>query len=147
MKKKIKKRLLKVFDNYELTLLIIFGSYNSDNFNKDSDIDLAVKVNLPDKISKNRIKLLDKISSIFDHRDIDLILLNYAEPLIKYKIACEGSLIYEKKKGLFQKFQIRAMSEHNDARKFYELDKKSINDFLEGRKKYGRKKVSPPKIK
>ena len=76
-----------------------------------------------------------------------MILLNYAEPLIKYKIACEGSLIYEKQKGLFKKFQVRAMSEHNDARKFYELDKKSINDFLEGRKKNGRKKVNPPKIK
>ena len=147
MKKKIKKRLLKVFANYELTLLIIFGSYNSDNFNEDSDIDLAVKVNYPDQIIENKKEILDKISSIFDHRDIDLILLNYAEPLIKYKIACEGSLIYEKKKDLFQKFQIRAMSEHNDARKFYKLDKKSINDFLEGRKKNGRENVSPPKIK
>ncbi|MGM0438514.1 MAG: type VII toxin-antitoxin system MntA family adenylyltransferase antitoxin [Bacillota bacterium] len=147
MEEKIKKRLLKVFDNYELTLLIIFGSYNSDNFNEDSDIDLAVKVNDPEQIRKNKKEILDKISSIFNHRDIDLILLNYAEPLIKYKIACEGSLIYEKKKDLFQKFQIRAMSEHNDARKFYELDKKSINDFLEGRKKNGRENVSPPKIK
>ncbi|MFW6028869.1 MAG: type VII toxin-antitoxin system MntA family adenylyltransferase antitoxin [Halanaerobiales bacterium] len=147
MEEKIKKRLLKVFDNYELTLLIIFGSYNSDNFNEDSDIDLAIKVNDSEQIRKNKKEILDKISSIFDHRDIDLILLNYAEALIKFKIACEGSLIYEKKKGLFQKFQIRAMSEHNDARKFYELDKKFMNDFLEGRKKNGRKNVSPPKIK
>lgn len=147
MEEKIKKNLLKVFSDYELTLLIIFGSYNSDNFNKDSDIDLAIKVNAPEQIKKNRNEILAKISSIFDHRDIDLILLNYAEPLIKYKIACEGNLIYEKEKGLFKKFQVRAMSEHNDARKFYELDKKSINDFLEGRKKNGRKDVSPPKIK
>ena len=83
MEEKIKKRLLKVFDNYELTLLIIFGSYNSDNFNKDSDIDLEVKVNDPEQIREN----------------------------------------------------------------FMNWIKKSINDFLEGRKKNGRKKVNPPKIK
>ena len=83
MEEKIKKRLLKVFDNYELTLLIIFGSYNSDNFNKDSDIDLEVKVNDPEQIREN----------------------------------------------------------------FMNWIKKSINDFLEGRKKNGRENVSPPKIK
>ena len=147
MEEKIKKRLMKIFEDYELTLLIIFGSYNSDNFNKDSDIDLGVKVKKPDQILKNRNKILDKISSIFDYRDIDLVLLNYAEPLIKYKIACEGKVIYEKEKGLFEKFQVRAMSDHNDAKKFYMLDKKQITDFLEGKKKNGRKNVSPPKVK
>ena len=74
-------------------------------------------------------------------------MLNYAEPLIKYKIACEGKVIYEKEKGLFRKFQVRSMSEHNDARKFYDLDKKYINNFLEGKKKNGRQNVSPPKVK
>lgn len=147
MEEKVKQSLLKVFADYGLTLLIIFGSYNGENFNKDSDIDLAVRVNLPDQILKNRSEILDEISIIFDHRDIDLILLNYAEPLIKFKIACKGNLIYEKERGLFKKFQVRAMSEHNDARKFYELDKKSIDNFLEGRKKNGRKEVSPPQVK
>lgn len=147
MEEKIKNKLLKIFAKYELTLLIVFGSYNSENFNKNSDIDLAIKVKKPDEILKDRDKVLNEISVIFDYRDIDLVLLNYAEPLIKYKIACEGKVIYEREKGLFRRFQVRAMSEHNDAQKFYELDKKFINDFLGGKKKNGRQNISPPQVK
>ena len=48
MEEKIKNKLIKLFDHYELSLLIIFGSYGSKNFKEDSNIDLAVKVKNPD---------------------------------------------------------------------------------------------------
>ena len=147
MEENIKNKVLGIFSKYKLSLLVVFGSYNSKKFNKNSDIDLAIKVEKPDNLLKNRTKILNEISEIFNYRDIDLILLNYAEPLIKYKIACEAKLLYEKEKGIFKKFQVRAMGEHNDAQKFYELDKKYINDFLEGKNKNGRQNVSPPKTK
>ncbi len=41
MEEKIKNNLLNIFDKYELTLLIVFGSYNSEKLNKNSDIDLV----------------------------------------------------------------------------------------------------------
>lgn len=91
--------------------------------------------------------MLEELSGYFDYREIDLILLNHADSLLKFNIATDGKLIYEKEKGLFQIFQVRAMSEHNDARKFYELDKKYIDNYIKEGGKGGKYRTGPPKVK
>lgn len=140
------KLLTELCKKYKLQLMILFGSC-AINMNKtNSDIDLAIYARDLDLIEEKKIVLLNKLAKIF-HRDIDLILLNKANSLLKFNIAREGKLIYEKKEGMYKIFQVRAMSEHNDARKFYELDRQYINNYLVGRYNNGKQRVSPPQIK
>jgi predicted nucleotidyltransferase len=145
-KEKINK-IRGILKNYELQLLILFGSYESENFNENSDIDLAVKVKKESSLKKNQDHVLYSISKIFDLRPVDLVLLNHADPLIKFKIASEGKLLYQNEKGLFEKFQVRAAAEHNDVRKFYQLDQKFIDNFLERSQTNDRSSHRAPKIK
>ena len=66
-------------------------------------------------------------------RDIDLIDLRKADPLLKFQIARDGVALYQAgSAGQFALFQVRAMQEYNDARKFFDLDKEYIRAFLRG---------------
>lgn len=140
-------QLKKICTQYSINLLIIFGSYASDMFNEESDVDIAIMAENPYKILKTQKKLVGELSRLFEYRDIDLILLNHADPLLRFIIARKGKLVYEKEKGFFNIFKVRAMSEHNDAQKFYKLDKQFLEQYIERGILYGKQRVSPPKIK
>jgi len=140
-------KIKNILSDFGLELLILFGSYESEKFSENSDIDLAVKVKNMDFLKNNQDHVLYSISKIFGLRPVDLVLLNHADPLIKFKIASEGKLLYQNKKGLFEKFQVRAASEHNDARKFYQLDQKFIDDFLEKSQTNDRSFNRAPEVK
>ncbi|RCW57374.1 HepT-like ribonuclease domain-containing protein [Halanaerobium sp. ST460_2HS_T2] len=83
-------KIREILKNYELQLLVLFGSYGEENFNENSDIDLAVKVKKESSLKKNQDHVLYSISKIFDLRPVDLVLLNHADPLIKFKVASAG---------------------------------------------------------
>ena len=131
---------------YQIKLMILFGSYNTDDFNSESDIDPAIEVDDCDLIYKYREQLLNEISSIFSFRDIDLVLLNHADPLLKKQIVSSGELIYERRPGDFNKFKVRAYKEYFDAKKFYQSDKDLIKKYIKGGGNNGRQRVSPPQI-
>jgi len=141
------KKLINLCKKYQINLMIIFGSFVTENFNHKSDIDLAILATNINLIKDNRVLILKKLENLFKHREIDLILLNHADPLLKFNIATEGKMIYEKEAGIYNEFLVRAMNEHNDAKKFYKLDKKYINDFLKRSENNGQQRVSPPKVK
>lgn len=132
---------------YKISLLILFGSYGTAKFNNNSDVDLAVIGEDLGLIKLNQMDILNELAKIFNNREIDLIVLNYADSLLKFNIANDGKPIYEKEKGLFQIFQVRAMSEHNDGQKFYQLDKEYIDNYIREDDNSGKQRVSPPEIK
>lgn len=141
------EKLKDICEKYKIHLMILFGSYGTERFNNKSDIDIAIIGENPQLLKTRYLEMLEELSGYFDYREIDLILLNHADSLLKFNIATDGKLIYEKEKGLFQIFQVRAMSEHNDARKFYELDKKYIDNYIKEGGKGGKYRTGPPKVK
>lgn len=147
MKEEKINKIKDILADFGLELLILFGSYENKNFNEDSDLDLAVKVKNVEQLKKEQLDILNQISALFSQIPVDLILLNHADPLIKFKIASEGKLLFQNEKGLFEKFQVRAAAEHNDARKFYQLDKKFIDIFLERSQTNDRSPHRAPKVK
>ncbi|MFW5999787.1 MAG: type VII toxin-antitoxin system MntA family adenylyltransferase antitoxin [Halanaerobiaceae bacterium] len=140
------KKLNNFCSKYNIKLMVVFGSYGTEMFNERSDIDLAVITEDVRALGINREEILSEVSSFFANREIDLVILNHADALLKYNVAVEGKLIYEKEEGLFHEFMVRAMSEHNDARKFYELDKKYIDNYIKESGNYGEQRVSPPQV-
>ncbi len=130
-----------------IMVFILFGSYAANRFDSESDVDVAILVKNPVSILKSRTRILKKLSDLFGYKDIDLVLLNHADPLLKFNIAREGKLIYEETKGLFNIFKVRAMSEHNDAKKFYQLEKEFVKQYIERGKLNGKPRVSPPQTK
>lgn len=147
MKEEKINKIKEILDDFDLQLLILFGSYGGENFTKNSDIDLAVRVSHLKSLKENQLQILNQLSLLFEHHPVDLVLLNHADPLIKFKVASEGKLLYQSEENLFENFQVKAAAEHNDALKFYQLDKKFIENFLERSKDNDRSTHSAPKIK
>jgi len=61
---------------------------------------------------------------------IDLIELDRCSPLMKYQVARDGKLIYEKNTEDFLKFRVHAWKEYADTAKFRKIQKDSIDLWL-----------------
>ncbi|MFM6322641.1 MAG: type VII toxin-antitoxin system MntA family adenylyltransferase antitoxin [Microcystis panniformis] len=121
-----------------LKLLILFGSRARGEHRLDSDWDLAISYDETNRqtgikeISNDYLTSLSILSELFEiNRDsIDLIELDRCSPLMKYQVARDGKLIYEKNTGDFLKFRVRAWKEYADTAKFRKIQKDSIDLWL-----------------
>ena len=122
----------------DLKLLILFGSRARGEHRPDSDWDLAISYDEANRethikeISNDYLTSLSILSELFEiNRDsIDLIELDRCSPLIKYQVARDGKLIYEKNTGDFLKFRVCAWKEYADTAKFRKIQKDSIDLWL-----------------
>jgi len=65
---------------------------------------------------------------------LDLVYLNYADPLLLSEIAKNGVLLFQDRKSRFAEFKITALKRHFDAEKFYRLEDLCLERFLKKRR-------------
>lgn len=148
------KKFNQLAEKFDLKLVVLYGSASSDQMTEASDIDIGILFN-ENKASENirdmsfLAKLENELSKIFSGkvREIDLSILNFASSLLKFQVARNGKLIYERDSGIFKRFQVQAMKENQDACKFYDLERDYIRSFIEGARKNDREKINPPEVK
>jgi predicted nucleotidyltransferase len=120
-----------------LKLLILFGSRARGEDRPDSDWDFAVLYDKNfDKLESSYLDLFPLLGELFNvNRDrIDIVELNHCSPLMKYQVARDGKVIYEKNIGDFLRFHLQAWKEYADTAKFRKAQKESIDLWL---KKWG----------
>ncbi len=149
-----KDKLNELAEEFDFKLVVLYGSAITGQMTEDSDIDIGILLN-ENKASENfqeisfLAKLENELSKIFAGkvREIDLSILNFASPLLKFQVARKGEPIYEENIGDFRNFQVKAMKENQDARKFYNLERDYIRSYIKGDKEDDRRKVNPPQVK
>lgn len=52
--------------------------------------------------------------------DVDLVILNHANPLLKFQVAKTGKPVYEETSSLFARFCSLALRQHEDSKVFYQ---------------------------
>jgi len=114
-------KLNKILKKYRLKLIILFGSFASGKNHKESDLDLAVLG--AEKISfENQIKLINEFTKIFS-QEIDLTVLNNANPLLGFQIS-KNSLLLAGKQADFLNFKLQAFHAFNDYAPYFEMERK-----------------------
>lgn len=100
-KDKIVKILKEYFEKEDNVIFAyLFGSYAKGKERENSDVDIAVYVN--ELIAKDSKKVLDfqikHMSNISDilKKEVDLVILNQASPLLRHEVISEGILLVEK---------------------------------------------------
>lgn len=122
-----------ILNKYSISLLITFGSFGTDRFNENSDIDIAFK-------SKKQLSPYDEISMLndfvayFGRDNIDLINLKKATPLLLYEIACKGNVLYEENHS-FLDFKLYASFRYADTKHLRIARKKYLDMEIEDLKK------------
>lgn len=99
-----------------LRLIVLFGSQVSGRTHPASDVDVAVLMERT-LSQAQRTRLWADLSALFQ-ADIDLTLLNRAEPLLLNQVATRGRLLYESKRGAWQDFKGYAFRYYQDAQKY-----------------------------
>ena len=125
-----KKEIARIAKKFQLKLVIVFGSFASGKNHKDSDLDIAIFGS--DRIFFDaQIDLTNEFAVIFD-RNIDLSLLNDANPLLLFQVSKNASLLFGSREE-FLKFKLYAFKAYNDYLPYFKmenkLNKKIINSY------------------
>jgi len=95
----------------------LFGSEARGTSHKESDVDIGVlfdkKIN-PKNYLKLEGKLIELFSEIYPKKEINIVNLNIASPLLKQVVILEEKLLYEKSEANRILFQIKTLHEYED---------------------------------
>lgn len=100
-------------------LVVVFGSAARGSDRPDSDLDVAV-------LFDGGVPLPGEAAAPFDARreaaaralragrEIDLVVLDEADPLLLREVALDGRPVYEQEPGAFEEFRLRAIKRYLD---------------------------------
>lgn len=97
--------LNKIVEKYNIEMLVYFGSYGTEFYNSESDIDIAFLS--ADYLSgKDKLNLLEDLFHYHKKSEIDPVDLRTADLILKYEIAVSGRLLYEKEENMFERYSL-----------------------------------------
>ena len=90
----------------ELSLLVLFGSRARDDAHKRSDWDFAYLAERPVDPLALRADLVDALGT----DRVDAVPLNRASALLRYRVAADGTPLFEREPGSFARFWLAAVT-------------------------------------
>jgi len=125
MKKKIISLLSRRND---IRFAFIFGSFVSQQMTSSSDLDIALF--FKDIINFNEINELREELTVALRKEIDIVMLNTASPIIRMQVLKKGILIINNEPKSYNEFFVKTVNEYDDLKKI----RKEIEDtILKGR--------------
>jgi predicted nucleotidyltransferase len=131
MSRETERVLEEIARRYHLSLVMLFGSHAADLSTSESDMDIAVLTERPDRITSlaYHLDLGAELSKCLQTGEIDLAFLNNADPLLRAEVARRGRILFEKDDA-FAHFAVRAMKEFEDARQYrFRILREVLEDF------------------
>ena len=128
------RSLNELLTEFDLELMMVFGSKVKGNEHEKSDLDIAV-VGIKDtgKESELFLGLYGRLQKIFPGEEVDLTLLNNPNPLFLYQVMKEAQLLA----GSFQEFEklkIYAFKYYQDFRPYLQLERDYIAKYISSRR-------------
>lgn len=109
-----------------IRLVVLFGSWANGRGHAQSDVDLAVQMNLG--TSPDVLQLIFDLQGIFFERQIDLVILTpWTSPLLLHEIFFKGRPLYEANAGVFRSERLRAWKLYQDTAPLRRLQERSLN--------------------
>ena len=121
------EKLQPLAHDFGLRLIVLFGSSARGASGKESDIDLGVLTEHPLSPAQ-RLKLWSALSSLLP-TDVDLTVLNHADPLVNYQVASQGVVLLEMVPNAWETWKSYAIRHYWDTSKFRE----ALNTYLASR--------------
>lgn len=118
-------------DEFNISLIYIFGSFAKETNRKNSDIDIAVLLDGEIDVY-TKLNILGALVDIFKREDIDLVILNNVNEVLKFQVIKYGKVIYMESLYTKVMFESKTMSEYMDKEYFRDTQAKySYKKFLE----------------
>jgi len=115
-----KERALKeIADEFDLELIILFGSRAKGYAREDSDCDVGVLRKEGLVPAERFLELAFRLTRALKMGDVDLVDLRRASPILKYAAASSAKVLYEAEPGAFTRFLLLAWKMYQDAKYDY----------------------------
>jgi predicted nucleotidyltransferase len=112
-----------------IVLLLQFGSTVTGRSDPRSDVDLAVLLqHVPASLSAHAA-LLEDLQALFPVAEVDLALLNRADPLFLKKILENHRVLYGSTRAVHE-LKIYAFKRYQDHRKYLDMESRYVERFL-----------------
>ncbi len=123
--------LRRIAQAYGIRLVLQFGSTVTGRVHPASDVDLGVLLERPSLTLEERSELLHELQRLFPDREVDLAILNHADPLFLKKVTEDCHLLYGGPAD-FQRFKLYAFKRYQDHRKYFDLERRFVAKALAG---------------
>lgn len=112
---KYKKSIDRIAKDYNLILLLYYGSFGTEYYNENSDIDIGY---LSEKVltTEEKENLYKDLMIYHMKGDIDLLDLKTSEPVIRFEAVKNLRILYEKEEGIaenYRNYYIKSFYEYN----------------------------------
>lgn len=114
---------------YGISLVVLFGSVAANAARPDSDLDIAVKFADGNTDLRRILDLQCDLSDLFRGREVDLSVINRADPLFLKKIAERYEFLFAEP-GEGEKFLLTAFKRYHDHRKYLEMEQDFAADYV-----------------
>ena len=123
------QKLARLVLQYQLELILLFGSAVTGRKHPHSDTDIAVLRRGSELGYQEYSDLVHDLHGIFPDQEIDLSLINHADPLFLKKITENCQILY----GDFSKLQslkLYAFKRYQDHKRYFEMERVYADRFL-----------------
>ncbi|OLS01552.1 type VII toxin-antitoxin system MntA family adenylyltransferase antitoxin [Tissierella creatinophila] len=131
----LEKHMGKLIKDYNIKLMYIFGSYSKGSNRINSDLDIAVYIE-GETNYLIKLDILYDLVGILNRDDIDLVILNNVNEILKFQVIKYGKIIYMENLYTKVTFESSVMKEYMDKEHFRNTQNKYSHDnFLKQMKK------------
>lgn len=127
----MEEKLKKFFEREKgIVALYVFGSHAKKSKRTPEDIDVAIfyeRESSPNP--RQTLEIQENLSGLLK-KDVDLVVMNRANPILKHQIFREGKLLMNNNPSLLNDFFARSLSEYDDIKRVRKPIEQSI---LKGR--------------
>jgi predicted nucleotidyltransferase len=120
------RRLNDIARAHGVELVVQFGSTVSGTSHAESDLDLAVLVTRAPLSYAAHAELAAALQSLVPGREVDLVVLNHADPLLLHQVTEHGRLLYGQAVR-WAELRAYAFRRYQDHRRFLEMER----DYVE----------------
>lgn len=109
-------------------MVFVFGSAMRGRQGPESDVDVAVLFGKVPATSRLH-SLRDDLSGILG-KEVDIVILNSASPIVRMQVLKHGTLVYSRSESTFARFFVRTVNEYYDLK---QIRRKCEEEILRGR--------------
>ncbi len=112
-----KKDTRKILKKLSISLIYLFGSSITGTQRAESDIDIGVVFEKPDRIKNTMIifeELYLSLSQVFPDRDLDIVFLDFAPLTLQFEVVTTGKVIYRVSREFEYDYKEKIIKEYID---------------------------------
>lgn len=117
--------LRELAQRFGIRVLLQFGSTVRGTAHDGSDVDLAVHLDTPAVSLKTVLEIQEALQSLFPGREVDVAILNRADPLFRKKIMESCRMLFGTSQD-FARLRLYSFKTYQDFQPYLELERQSV---------------------